>query len=227
MPRTTRPVPWKVIALGVAAAASLAALSLLPVAHWADLAEDRIETLSLAEGLAIFAALYFVAGLLLVPAWIFPVAAGAVFGFGWGLVVAVATAMASSTAAFLIGRHVLRDPVRRFALRFAAYAAFEKAMTAEGWKVIALLRLSPLLPFGVKNYLFGTTRVKLDHYVIGTLVGIAPAMIFKVYLGFAGRYALGAEGGPLKWTLVAIGLVATALCAYLVARKAKAHLKLG
>ena len=52
-------------------------------------------------------------------------------------------------------------------------------------------------------------------------------MLFKVYLGWAGRYALGADGGPLKWALCAVGLAATAGGAWLVARRAKASLNLG
>lgn len=226
MTRKPRRIAWKIVALAVAAVALAAAFALLPVAQWADGLEDRIETLSLGEGLLLFASVYFAATLLLVPAWIFPIAAGALFGFAWGLAVTVAAAMSSVIAAFLVARHVLRDRVRRFAARFEAFAACEKAMAADGWKVVALLRLSPVLPFGVKNYLFGVTRVKLGQYAVGTLVGMAPGMLFKVYVGWAGRYALGAEGGPMKWALCALGLAATAGGMYLVARRAKMRLQL-
>ncbi|MEP7068899.1 MAG: VTT domain-containing protein [Usitatibacter sp.] len=226
MAAKTRGIPWKLIAAALTAAALLALASFVPVADWADRVEDRIETLSLAEGLLIFAALYFVATMLLVPAWIFPIAAGSLFGFAWGLAIALATAMASTMAAFFAARYVLRDRVRKLAGRFSAFAACEKALAVDGWKVVALLRLSPLLPFGVKNYLFGVTRVKLADYGIGSLAGLAPGMIFKVYLGWAGRYALGSEGGAMKWVLCTLGLAATAGGAYLVARRAKASLKL-
>ena len=226
MPKKSRTIPWKLIALGVVGAAALAAMTLLPLAEWADRIEDRIEQLSLAEGLLIFAALYIAMTMLLVPAWIFPIAAGSIFGFAWGLTVALASAMTSAIAAFFIARHMLRAPVRKLAGRFTAFAACEKALSADGWKVVALLRLSPVVPFGAKNYLFGTTRVKLVNYAIGTFIGMVPGMIFKVYLGWAGRYALGADGGPMKWALCVVGLAATAGGAWLVARRAKASLKL-
>jgi uncharacterized membrane protein YdjX (TVP38/TMEM64 family) len=226
MPAKPRRISWMHAALALAAVGVAAALAFLPVADWADVVEDRIEMLSLGEGLVIFAALYVVATLLLVPAWIFPVAAGTIFGFAWGLAISLASAMSSAVGAFFIARHVLRAPVRRLAGRFTAFAACEKALSADGWKVVALLRLSPVVPFGAKNYLFGTTRVKLANYAIGTFIGLLPGMIFKVYLGWAGRYALGAEGGPMKWALCALGLAATAGGAWLVARRAKANLKL-
>ena len=144
MAAKARRIPWKLIAAALAAAVLLALASFVPVADWADQAEDRIETLSLAEGLLIFAALYFVATMLLVPAWIFPIAAGTLFGFAWGLAIAIATAMASSMAAFFAARYMMRDRVRKLAGRFAAFAACEKALAVDGWKVVALLRLSPL-----------------------------------------------------------------------------------
>jgi uncharacterized membrane protein YdjX (TVP38/TMEM64 family) len=221
--RTSR---WKLVAFAVAVIAAIAIPILLPVTEWADEIEDRIELLHFGEGLLLFAALYFVATLLLVPAWIFPIAAGALFGFAWGLAVALAAAMASAVTAFLIARHLLREPVRRFAQRYAAFAAIDKCMTNEGWKMVALLRLSPLLPFGVKNYLLGTTRVRLEHYALGTLAGILPGMLLKIYVGWAGRFAFGGEPEPLKLALVVAGLAATAGAAYLVGRVAKGRLKL-
>ena len=169
--------------------------------------------------------LYIVATMLLIPAWIFPVAAGTMFGLAWGFAVSLASAMTSAIAAFFIARHVLREAVRALARRFTAFKACEKALETDGWKIVALLRLSPMVPFGAKNYLFGTTRVKFANYVIGTLVGLLPSMIFKVYLGWAGRYALGDEGGAMKWALCLVGLAATAGGMYLIARRAKTRLK--
>jgi uncharacterized membrane protein YdjX (TVP38/TMEM64 family) len=225
MPAKVRPVPWRLVAFAVVGALALAAAALLPVSEWTDVIEDWIEHLDFGTGLLIFGALYFVATLLLVPELILPVAAGALFGLAWGLAVATSAAMASAIAAFLVARHLLLEPMRRFARRYSTFAAVEKAMESKGWKMVALLRLSPVLPFGVKNYLLGTTRVALGDYALGTLAGILPGLLFKVYVGWAGRFALGGEGEPLEWALSAAGLVATAAVAYIVGRMAKARLK--
>ena len=218
---------WKVAAVVVAilAVAALLVLAIkFPVAEWADSLEDRIERMDLAAGLTLFAAIYFVATLLLVPAWIFPIAAGAVFGFGWGSVVTMATAIGSSVTAFLIARYALRDHTRRLCKRYPVFGAVEKAMKKDGLKVVALMRLSPLLPFGAKNYLFGTTAVSLRDYTLGTIAGLLPGMLLKVYIGWAGRAAFGSEGGAVKWALLAAGIAATLGVSWLVGARVKARL---
>jgi uncharacterized membrane protein YdjX (TVP38/TMEM64 family) len=90
---------------------------------------------------------------------------------------------------------------------------------------VALLRLSPVVPFNLQNYLFGATAVPLAQYVAATAIGIVPGSLFYVYLGVLGDAARHPGGsGPLKWLLFAVGLAATGAAAILVARKAKAKL---
>jgi uncharacterized membrane protein YdjX (TVP38/TMEM64 family) len=39
------------------------------------------------------------------------------------------------------------------------WRAIDKAISQEGFKVVLLLRLSPLLPFALSNYLYAVTSV--------------------------------------------------------------------
>jgi hypothetical protein len=41
---------------------------------------------------------------------------------------------------------------------------------------VLLLRLSPLLPFALSNYLYGMTKVNLLEYLAGTAIGFAPGI---------------------------------------------------
>ena len=50
------------------------------------------------------------------------------------------------------------------------FLAIDKAIGENGFKVVTLLRLSPLLPFSLGNYLYGLTSVKFLPYVLGRLV---------------------------------------------------------
>ena len=53
---------------------------------------------------------------------------------------------------------------------------------------MALLRLSPVVPFNVLNYAFGVTRVSLRDYVLASWIGMMPGTLMYVYLGsIAGR----------------------------------------
>ena len=58
-------------------------------------------------------------------------------------------------------------------------------MAHQGMIAVAVARLIPLVPFGVANYAFGTSRVRIPAFVIGTLVGAAPATIAYAALGAA------------------------------------------
>lgn len=216
-------VPW------IAAAALLlvvvAAAFLLPVREWAGGFEDRVEGMDKAAGLVAFGAAYVAATLLLVPGWIFPVAAGALFGVGWGLVAALPSTIASSAAAFVIARYLLRGPAEKLARRHRLFDAFDRAVGKEGWRIVALARLSPLLSFGMKNYFFGLTGVRFVPYLAGTLLGMMPGLLLKVWLGAAGRDVAGG-GGPLQWALLAAGIAATIAASVIVTRLTRARLKL-
>jgi uncharacterized membrane protein YdjX (TVP38/TMEM64 family) len=216
------------ILLAVAAAAlvgaATAAWFLCPFALWMH--EFRHWLLAFGPvGIGFFALFFILATVILAPDWPLSVLAGLVYGF-WGVPVVVAAATIAASLAFLAARYLARERVRRLIDTRPRFAAIDRAVAAEGWKVVLLLRLSPLVPFNLQNYLFGVTGIPFGHYVPATMIGIAPATAIYVYLGMLGKAAAEGEGagGPFKWVLLGIGLLATAAVALLVARKAKAAL---
>ena len=213
------------IALAALGLAALIMAVLLPLEDWSDKLAAGIGGMGLAAGLAWFCALNVVATLLLVPAWIFPLVAGAVFGMPWGVAAALGGALASALAAFLLARTVLRKPAERWARRYAVFKSVDKAVAKDGWKVVALLRMSPVLPSGLKSYLLGLTRVPLAQYMAASAAGMLPGILLKVYVGASGRGAL-TEGGALNWTLFAAGVTATVLLTIWISRTVRRRLKL-
>ena len=214
---------WLIVAAALAAGMLVATLA--PLRDWTESLEQLLEGMSLAKGLLVFCAIYVVGTLLLVPAWIFAIAAGAVFGMAWGLVGAVASSTLAALAAFLVARHALRGPVERAARRHDTFKAVDKAVKREPFKVVALLRLSPVLPSGLKSYFLGLTRIDALPYTFATALGMLPGLAIKVYLGHAGRNVLG-EGGASHWTMLVIGIVATLAMAFIVSRVARKRLRL-
>jgi len=206
----------KWIAAGLVAAALAAAVCVLPVADWSVAFEEKLEAVGLAAGLAIFLAANVAGNLLMVPAWIFPVAAGAAFGFGWGFAASAGAAMIAAVLAFLASRHLLRGRLEKYVRGHATFRAFEKAVSGDGWKVVALVRLSPLFTSGMKSYFFGLTRVRLATYAGASLAGMLPGLALKTFIGAAGRDAL--ERGPLGWGMLALGIAATIAAAVIVRR---------
>lgn len=178
-----------------------------------------------AIGLAVYLVLYVAVTLSIGPAWAFSVAAGVAFGL-MGIFLVLPSSLTAALAAFLLARHGLRRRVAPHIAERKRLDALDRAAGEHGVKVVVLLRLSPLLPFGVKSYLFGASRVRLRDYMIGTALGILPASTLYVSFGAAGRVA--AEGGPqsdAEWALLAAGLAATAFVVWLLQRESTKKLR--
>ena len=69
------------------------------------------------------------------------------------------------------------------ACELSEFAAVDEAVAHEGWKIVALTRLSPLFPFKLLNYAFGLTSVRVRDYVVASWAGTLPGTIVYVYLG--------------------------------------------
>ncbi|MBL9190145.1 MAG: TVP38/TMEM64 family protein [Opitutaceae bacterium] len=184
---------------------------------------DSIQSLG-AWGPVIFVALYIVATVLFVPGSALTLGAGALFGVGLGSVLVSVGATLGATAAFLVGRYLARDWVAAKIEGNASFAAIDRAVAAEGWKIVGLTRLSPAFPFSLLNYAFGLTRVSLRDYVLASWIGMMPGTVMYVYLGSLARAAGERTRTPGEWVLYGVGLVATIAVTVFVTRLARAAL---
>ena len=213
------------IALGLAIGASVAAALLLPMRDWSVQFQQWLDGMSLIAAMLVFVAIYVVASVLLVPGgWVFPLVAGVVFGMRWGLVVAMAAATLAAVVPFLIARYVLHERIERRAKKHPAFKSVDDAVRKEPWKVVALLRLSPVLPSPMKSYFLGLTCVDLLTYAWASLLGQLPGLVLKVYVGAAGRDAFSGETSMLKWAVVGAGVAATLAFAIIASRFARRRL---
>jgi uncharacterized membrane protein YdjX (TVP38/TMEM64 family) len=174
-------------------------------------------------GYVLFWIAYVLATILLIPEWIFTAMAGVLFGMVWGSLVSWSAASMGAVLAFLLTRIALRRRVEKLVEKNRWMKAINRALPKEGWKVVALTRLSPLVPFGLQNYLFGVTKVRRRDYVVATVLAILPGTIAWVFIGATGRALLGG-GGTLKWALFVGGLAATVVLSLFLGRLAKRRL---
>lgn len=196
---------------------------LFPVAEAFALLADWVRGRG-AWGVLGFALVYVVVVVSLAPASALSILAGAIFGT-WGIPIVVASAAIGANLAFLASRHLVRKKVEYVAQRQRWFAATDRAIREEGWKIALLLRLSPLVPFGLQNYLMGATGITLRAYAGATLVGIVPGTALYVYIGTLGHAAIvGEDVGAASLVLMAAGLVASGYAVFLVGQKAKAKL---
>ena len=209
-------------AVGMVTLAAIVAL-LVPAHDWSELLRDSLRGRTLHAALLFFCAAYVVGTMLLLPGWMFPIAAGAVFGVGWGLAASVVSSVLAAVGAFLAARYLLRAPVERAAKRHPAFAALTRAVEREPFKVIALLRLSPVLTSGMNSYYLGLMRIRTAPYALASAVGMLPGIVLKVYVGHAGRGVIEG-GGPWKWAMLAVGVGATIAMAVVVGKAVRKKL---
>src|SRR5262249_129502 len=120
--------------------------------------------------------------------------------------------------------------IERRLARNPRFAAIDRAVGAEGRKIVFLLRLSPVFPFNLLNYGLGLTQVRFADYVVAS-IGMLPGTVLYVYYGkLAGGVAALAGGaapqkGPGYYAVLVLGLVATVVVTTLVTRTARRALK--
>lgn len=215
--------------LGILVAGGLLlALLLFPWARWALLLVEWIRGAG-AVGVGVYSLVYMAATLLLLPGWVLTAGAGFAYGPLWGSLLVSPVSVLASTLAFLLGRGTARKWVSSRMEGHPLFKAVDEAVAESGFKIVLLLRLSPILPFNLLNYGLGLTRVSLIDYVIASLFGMLPGTVLYVYLGSlvtsAGELLSGQGsdagiwGRVLYWGGFATTLVVTVLVTR-VARRA-------
>jgi uncharacterized membrane protein YdjX (TVP38/TMEM64 family) len=181
---------------------------------------DWVATLGV-WGPVAFIAVYIVAVVLCLPAFLLTIASGAIFGVSRGSIYVMTGALLGGLSAFLIARYLIRDFVARRIARNPKLAAIDRAVGEDGRRLVFFLRLSPVVPFVLSNYALGVTRVRLVDYLIGTL-GLAPIVISYSAMGKAAGATNAATGkSALSWPVLAVGVLATVFLAWLMTRIAQ------
>lgn len=178
-------------------------------------------------GPVVFILGYAVATVAFVPGLILTLAAGVLFGLVRGTIYTLIGATLGSSAAFLIARYVARRPIEKKIAGNPRFAAIDRAVGREGFKIVALLRLSPVFPFNLLNYSLGLTRVPFLSYLAASIAMLPGTLLYVYYGKAAGSLAaLSAEGGVQVekgteyWVTLGLGLAATVVVTTIITRLA-------
>ncbi|MBI4161614.1 MAG: TVP38/TMEM64 family protein [Acidobacteria bacterium] len=205
---STRPAPRRSPWIWLTVLTLLAVLAYtLPLGKWLLLLSRYVEGLG-AWGPAAFALIYAVTTVLLVPGTILTGAAGMIFDPWVGILSASAGSTLGAGLSFLIGRTLAREAVEEWVRKRPKFRAVDEAVGRESWKIVFLLRLSPLFPFNFLNYAFGLTRVRFRTYLTASLLGILPGTAIYVLGGSAAAEVV--RRSRFDWSLL-VGVIAVVL----------------
>lgn len=214
----------KRIGLGVAALTLAALLAVFDVRAMLREWLGVVERLG-AMGALLFGLIYVAATVLLVPGSALTLGAGLLFGVPLGSLIVSLASTLGAACSFLIARFLAREWVARKIEANSGLAAMDRSVAAEGWKIVLLLRLSPVFPFSLLNYALGLTRVKLCDYVLASWLGMMPGTVMYVYLGSLARTGASTqEKSPAEWALYGTGLLATLAVTLMTTRIARRSL---
>jgi uncharacterized membrane protein YdjX (TVP38/TMEM64 family) len=143
---------------------------------------------------------------------------GAVFGFGWGVLLVTIAANMGANAAFELSRWLGRDGIER--ILGPRLKGLDNATEQHGFVGLLILRLIPLVPFNALNFGSGLTAMRWRDYALATVIGILPGTVVYVFSADAlMQGATGASGEVRTRMLIAAGLFLLLTLIPLIAKK--------
>ncbi len=147
---------------------------------------DRQQLQTWLETMGVFApiiyiVLYTVGTLLILPSTPLNLTGGAIFGIWWGTLWTTIAALVAAIAAFAFTRTVGRELVaQKLAGRWDAVDA---EIRQGGLFYLFAIRLLPIIPYGIVNFVAGLTSIKFKDYLTGTILGTLPGVLPFVMMG--------------------------------------------
>lgn len=180
-------------------------------------------------GPLVLAVAYIPLTVLAVPASILTLGGGYLFGLTVGFIADSIGSTAGATAAFLVGKTIGRSYVVSKLKDYPQFQAVAIAVQRSGFKIVLLLRLVPLLPFNMLNYLLSVTPVSIGEYILASWIGMMPITFAFVYVGTTIKDLSDVTHGwneisTTRWILLTIGSVASVVLMVLVTKVARKSL---
>eukprot|EP00521_Asterionellopsis_glacialis_P016282 CAMPEP_0195298204 /NCGR_PEP_ID=MMETSP0707-20130614/22971_1 /TAXON_ID=33640 /ORGANISM="Asterionellopsis glacialis, Strain CCMP134" /LENGTH=360 /DNA_ID=CAMNT_0040360223 /DNA_START=127 /DNA_END=1209 /DNA_ORIENTATION=+ len=162
--------------------------------------------------------------------------------YGWYVGIPLATIIAmlgsllGAIACFLLGRYLFRDRVLKWSRKYPLFDAIDIAVSENGFKIMAMLYMTPILPLGPVSYMCGTTAMALSSFAFAK-VAATPLMLLYVFIGAScgtliadashdtGQSA-GAEAASVEnnKTMIVLGILVSSITIGLVSRFIKKEL---
>jgi uncharacterized membrane protein YdjX (TVP38/TMEM64 family) len=153
---------------------------------------DEINLLGLREYLnsfgvwtpLVFIFLYII-GTIFIPSTPFMATAGILFGFQYGLIYSLIGGLLSATITFFIARILGKEKVEHLLKhRYLKFLnQYNGRLSKKAVLDIAIMRITPILPFNILNIILGVSNTKTKDYLWGSLLGLIPSHLLTVYFG--------------------------------------------
>lgn len=155
-------------------------------------------------GPAAFIAAFAVGCVFAIPASIFVVAAGFIWGWVFGAIYSIIGAVLGAVASFYVGRFLGAGVLDRFG-KIGRMVA--KQVDHAGFRSLLVLRNIPGIPFAVLNYGAGVAGVRFRDFLPSTIIGITPSLFVFTYCADALFNGSMSESDAFKRLAIVCGLM--------------------
>jgi uncharacterized membrane protein YdjX (TVP38/TMEM64 family) len=190
-------------------------------------AENSVEE-NLLISAVVFMLIQSFAVVFILPGLVLTLLAGYLFGPVIGTVVMAFGTTMGASAAFVLGRYCFRTRMEKYMRDNHKVSVLARSVAHDGWKTIMLIRVIPMFPFKVTNYMFGVLPLSLHHFFFGTLIGVLPLTITNVSLGaIAGDLDSLLNGRPemgvFQYSVIVLGVMSAIVTFFLVRKRAREY----
>lgn len=177
-------------------------------------------------GVIWFIVLYTLTCVFFLPGSFLTIGAGAIYGFWFSTALVAISSTVGAVVNFLTSRYLARDWMRRKLGHSAKFRALEKAVSAEGWRMILISRMSPIIPHSLVSYAAGLIQISFWRFTFASFIGFLPQSAAYTYVGTVVGKALRTSAGvtphdPVTWIFYGLGLVATLIVTAITTRIAR------
>jgi hypothetical protein len=137
---------------------------------------------------------------------------GFLYGTFIGSVIVSIASTIAAVIAFLTARYLARVWIEKsLGGKGSKFRILDNALNQDGFRIVLLIRSSPLHPYGICNYLLGLTSVTGRDYTIASFFGMLPATVMEVYLGSAAKNVTDIINGSLDNSMLSRVFFCTSL----------------
>lgn len=186
--------------------AAVAGIYLSPASEYLTLDHARAvldDLRSIWYGPILYVITYALACVFAIPASIFVLSAGIIWGWKLGVVYALIGSMLGAAASFYVARYIGGGLLQRFG-RMGASA--EKQLEKAGFRGMLILRLIGI-PFPVLNFAAGVARMRFSDFMFGTFIGIIPSQAVIAYSADSIANGTLSSGDAMMRVFIAAGLM--------------------
>jgi uncharacterized membrane protein YdjX (TVP38/TMEM64 family) len=145
---------------------------------------------------------------LCLPANIVTVLGGAIFGPWMGALLAWGASMIATVLAHVLARRLARAPLQKL---FGEHRLLKRLKDNDGVGELFRLRIIPVAPFAVLDYVAGIAAVSLPRLLVATAIGVLPSVAAYAYVGSELLQGMVSQSDAARRALWMAGFVTLAM----------------